>query len=403
MIRIAFFCSFAVSFVACAAIADDWPKWRGADRSGVSNETDWASADWPKDGPAILWRASVGTGFSSIVVADGRLLTLGNQDDVDTLHCLDAGTGESKWTFEYPAPLDDRYFEGGPTSTPTIDGDRVYILSRAGDLACLETASGKTVWTKSLPSDHGVEIPGWGFAGSPVVIDKHLYLSVGQSGMKLDKATGEVVWQSEGEAGYMTPLMIDVDGRAVLVVASGKFYQGVDPESGDVLWRKRWLTNFGCNAADPIFFDRRLFISSGYNRGSTLLDLGVETPEAIWETKDFQNQWSSSVLMEGFLYGVDGNDTGDRFLKCLDARSGEVKWSETGYGSASLIAAAGQLIVLSDSGELVVAPASSEKFVPTARAKILTGKCWTMPVLSRALLYARNAVGDLVCVDLRKK
>ncbi len=338
-----------------------------------------------------------------MVVSEGRLFTLGNESDVDTLHCLDAMSGESKWTFDYPAPLDDRYFEGGPTSTPTVDGDHVFVLSRAGDLACLEVTSGKVLWSKNLPAEHSVEIPGWGFAGSPVVVDKHLYLSVGESGMKLDKATGVIEWQSEGEAGYMTPLMIEVGDKLVLIVASGKFYQGVDPETGDVFWRKRWLTNFGCNAADPIYRDRCLFISSGYNRGAALLDLSIENPEAVWENKDFQNQWASSVLIDGFLYGVDGNDTSERLLKCVDFQTGAVKWSEAGFGSASIMAASGKLLVLSDTGKLLVAPASAEKFAPTAKADILSGKCWTTPVLSHALLYARNAAGDLVCVDLRKK
>jgi outer membrane protein assembly factor BamB len=382
--------------------ADDWPNWRGPNRSGVSNENQWID-QWPADGPSIRWRAEVGTGFSSIVVANGRVFTLGNQDDIDTLCCFSATDGQVLWKYAYPAPLDDRYFEGGPTSTPTIDGDSVYMLSRAGELASLNLHDGAIRWSKNLVEEAAVEVPGWGFSSSPVIDGEHLYLGVGQSGMRLDKTTGEILWQSEGEAGYMTPLMIEFAGRQMLIVASGKFYQAVDPESGEVLWRKRWLTNFGCNAADPIFSDGKLFISSGYNRGSALLELTDDEPTVVWETKDFQNQWSSSILINNCLFGVDGDDTGDRFFKCIDFSKGEVLWSEVGLGSASVIAADGKLIILSDSGELIITPADRTKFAPTARASILSGKCWTTPVLSDGLLYARDASGSLICLDLRKR
>jgi outer membrane protein assembly factor BamB len=380
--------------------ADDWPTWRGIHRDGVSRESDWQT-NWPASGPKIRWKSNIGTGFSSIVVSKGKAYSLGNQDDTDTLFCLNVENGHILWRHDYPSPLDDNNFDGGPTSTPTVDDDRVYILSRAGDLVCLESESGEVQWAKNLPTEAGVEVPGWGFASSPVVINSHLLLNVGQSGMKLDKMTGDVLWQSDGESSYMTPLAIEVDGKSILIVASGKFYQGIDLETGEQLWKQRWLTNFGCNAADPIFHEGKLFISSGYNRGSALLDITSDSPKVLWETKEFQNQWSSSVLLKDHLYGVDGNDTGDRHFKCLDIRTGEVRWSAFGLGSASVISAAGKLIVLSDQGEIVIAEASSESFQPIARASILNGKCWTMPILSNGHLFARNAAGDVVCVDLR--
>lgn len=380
--------------------ADDWPTWRGVRRDGISTETNWTT-NWGTEGPKIRWRRNIGTGFSSIVVSRGKAISLGNQDDTDSLFCLDVENGNTLWRYDYAAPLDDNNFDGGPTSTPTVDDNRVYILSRTGNLVCLDFESGKVNWTKNLPEEAGVEIPGWGFASSPVVVDSYLILNVGQSGMKLDKMTGEVVWQSEGESAYMTPLAIEVGGKNWLVIASGKFYQGIDRETGEQLWKQRWLTNFGCNAADPIFHEGKLFISSGYNRGSALLDLTSESPQILWESKEYQNQWSSSILLNGFLYGVDGNDTGDRFFKCLDFSTGEVRWSIDGLGSASVIAAANKLIILSDQGELVVAEASPEKFEPIARGSILSGKCWTTPVLANGHLFARNAAGELVCVDLR--
>ena len=384
-----------------SVLADDWNHWRGPDRNGISRETNWIDT-WTTAGPKLIWKARVGTGFSSIVVSENRLFTVGNSDDIDTVHCFDASTGNLVWKHSYPCPLDDRFFEGGPTSTPTVDGSRLFILSRTGDAMCLDAKTGAVHWSKNLPEETGADVPGWGFAGSPIVLDERLFLSVGQSGTALDKSTGEVLWKSEGEAGYMTPLPLRGLNRPTIVIASGKFYHGVDPATGEVQWRQRWLTTFGCNAADPIAHNQQLFISSGYNRGSALLDLSVTPPSILWETKEYQNQWSSSVLVNGYLYGVDGDDTGERSFKCLELESGKISWSFEGLGSASVLAAGERLIVLSDQGELVIAPASHEEFKPTARSKVLDGKCWTVPTLANGLLYCRSAAGDMICVDFRK-
>ena len=391
-----------VAFCACApTFGEDWPCWRGPERNGISREDNWNDS-WSDSGPVRLWKADVGIGFSSMTIANGRVYTIGNTEDVDSVVCLDTLSGKVLWKHSYACPLDDKFFEGGPTSTPTIDGDTVFVLSRTGEIKSLKASSGEVQWSKNLPSELGVDVPGWGFAGSALVLGDQLILSVGQSGTALHKSTGDVVWQSEGEAGYMTPFPIQTSATSSVIIASGKFYHAVDPVTGSVQWRQRWLTTFGCNAADPIAQDGRLFISSGYNRGSALLELNGDAPRFVWETKDFQNQWSSSILVDGFLYGVDGNETGDRSLKCVELKSGEIRWSVEGFGSASLFAAGKNLVLLTDQGELVVAPASPEAFRSKSRAQVLAGKCWTVPVLANGLIYCRNAEGELVCLDVRK-
>jgi outer membrane protein assembly factor BamB len=383
-----------------ACIANEWPCWRGTDRTGIATNEVCDPATL-SNGPNIVWKNQIGVGFSSMVIAQGKLVTIGNQDDQDRVQCFETTDGKPCWEHSYPAPLDDRYFEGGPTSTPTIDGDRVYFLSRAGDVGCLRLQDGTVVWTKNLVEELSIDVPGWGFSSSPVVHEDRLLLNVGSSGMVLNKATGELLWHSEGEAGYMTPLVFGQGDKKIMIVASGKYYQAVRLSDGEVLWKQRWLTNFGCNAADPVVRDNQLFISSGYNRGSGLLDLADDSAELRWETKDFQNQWSSSILVDDHLYGIDGNDTGERFLKCLSWKSGDIAWSAEGFGSASILATKEYLLVLSDTGELIIAPISPKSFEPVARAKILDGKCWTVPILVDGQLYARNAIGDLIRVDLR--
>ena len=396
------FLSWATS-AELSCFAEDWPRWRGPNRDGIVVDESWTDR-WPASGPPVVWRTNVGTGFSSIVVVGDCLYTAGNQDEMDSLYCLRTSDGSVVWQHRYPSPLDDRFFEGGPTASPTLDQDRVFYLSRGGEVGCLDAKSGDCLWSKNLPEETGVDIPGWGFAGSPVILGDWLVLNVGQSGFALDKTDGSVRWQSEGEAGYLTPLLIDLGGEQgrQWITASGKFFYGIGLEGGEVLWRYRWLTNFGCNAADPIYHQQRLFISSGYNRGSALLDLSQGAPQLVWETKEFQNQWSSSILLEGFLYGVDGNDTGEQQLKCIGWDDGQVRWSVTGLGAASLLASQGKLLVLSDRGELVIAKASPAAFDPGARAQIISGKCWTVPTLANGRLYVRNASGEVVAIDLRK-
>ncbi len=326
---------------------------------------------------------------------------MGHANDADTVFCIDAEKGQVVWKHSYDSPLDDRFFEGGPTATPTVDDERVYSLGRQGDLFCFDAATGKIQWSKNVAQEAGVRIPGWGFSASPVVHDDRLILNVGQSGMAIHKQTGEILWKSgDSDAGYMTPFPIQIDGRWFALIASGKFYQCVRLENGEVVWKHRWLTTNGCNAADPLVQGNLAFISSGYGRGAALLSFDAASAQVVWANTEMQNQLQSSVLVDGYIYGFDGDEGGEVQLKCLELASGEVRWSFSGLGAGSLMVADKHLIVLSDSGELLVAPVSNSLFKATAKAKILEGKCWTVPVLSNGKIYCRNAAGDLACVNV---
>jgi len=397
-------CALPAVCIAVAGVrAADWPQWRGPGLSGVSEETDWTH-QWPPQGPPVAWKAAVGTGFSSVAVSDGRLLTMGNEDNTDTVFCLDAATGKPLWKHSYECPLDDRLFEGGPTSTPTIDEGRVYTLSRQGHLFCFQAETGEILWSKNVRQEAGVRLPGWGLAGSPLVHGDLLVLTVGEAGTALDKKTGKLVWTSaDKEAGYASPVPVRHGDRRLVLVPSGKFFHAVDVQTGKEAWRHRWLTNYGCNAAEPIESEGQVFLSSGYNRGSALLRLTDAEPEVVWETKEFQNQFSSSVLLRGYLYGIHGSTDGKRALKCVEFKTGKVQWSEEGFSPGSLAAAGDRLIVLGEQGELVIVEASPGGFKALARAQVLSGKCWTVPVLSGGRIYCRNAEGDLVCLDVRMK
>jgi outer membrane protein assembly factor BamB len=384
-----------------AARADDWPCWRGPNHNGISAETRWLDA-WPKDGPPVVWRAAVGTGFSAVAVSRGRLYAMGNADDKDTVFCLDAVTGKQLWTHAYDAPRDPNNFEGGPTATPAADGDRVYTMSRQGDLFGFDAATGKIVWSKNVVKEANQRVPTWGLAGSPVIHDDFLLLNLGEAGIALDKATGKVVWSSaNGDPGYSSPVPFRRGGEWFALVSSGDAYAAVNVRTGKELWRVSWRTRYGVNAADPIVAGDQVFVTSGYDKGAARLKMAEGEPAVVWQNKNLRNQINSSVLVDGFLYGFDGDTSSRAKLKCVDWKTGAVRWEEEGFGCGSLAAAAGKLMVLSDGGELVIAPASPEKFRPSARAKVLDGKCWTVPVLANGRIYCRSADGDLACVNVR--
>jgi len=386
-----------------AATAGDWPHWRGPERNGMSAETAWTS-NWPSTGPKVAWQAEVGIGFASFAVAEGRAYTTGNTDNTDTLYCFDAATGKAIWHHAYPADLGDKYFEGGTTGTPTVEDGKVYQLSRWGDVFCLDAATGKVIWKKNVQEETQARLPDWGFSGSPLVWKNLLILNVGQSGLALEKSTGKIVWKSdEKAAGYSTPLPYLKGEETLVALASGKAYMGIKPQTGEVVWEFPWNTSYGVNASDPIITGEKVFISSGYNKGAALLDTSVNPPTVVWQSRNMRNQMNPPVLIDGHLYGVDGNEGKDASLKCMVLATGEVKWSETSVGAGSVMAANGKLIVLSETGELIIAKATPDAFQPLARASVLTGRCWTVPVLSDGRIYCRNAEGRVVCLDVSAK
>lgn len=402
MYRCVVYVSFVIASSVHLASAEDWYRFRGPRLDGVANETEWRKR-WPQNGLPVSWTADVGIGFSSVVVSENRVYTIGNRDNVETLVCLDEHNGQTVWKHEHPAPIDPYEFEGGPTSTPTIDGEQVFTLSRRGEVFAVNKQTGQVDWHVNVADLADVRIPGWGFAGSPLVSGDRLILNVGDAGVGLDKSSGALVWRSaDKDAGYSTPVPIPDSDPSRVILGSARSYVCVEADSGEEVWRQRWLTTFGCNAADPLVDSGKVFLSSGYNRGCALLELqGKQSPEVLWQHKEMQNQLSSSVMVDGLIYGIHGDvDQGPK-LRCLDWSSGEVVWTEQSVRPGGLMAADGHLILLSDDGELLIAKVSAAGFDLTARQRVMKEKCWTAPVLSGGRIYCRGATGTLVCIDVR--
>lgn len=390
---------FAFSVGVSFAHAEDWPIWRGPAHDGISREADW-QINWPADGPKQLWKAPVGIGYSSMSVSEGRVFTMGNTDDVDLVSAFDAVNGKALWVHKYDCEAKDPNKYHGTRVTPTVDGPRVYSLSRHGHFFCLEAASGKVVWSKNFGADYGAETPRWGFAGSPLVYGNLLITEVGGNGSSVvafDKVTGREVWKAGSDkVAYSSIVPFGPKGKESLAVLSGAGIVGRSPADGAELWRAEWKTSYDVNAATPIVTDGRVFVSSGYGKGCALIDFSSGTTKTLWENKNMRNHVGTCVLVDGHLYGFD-----ERELKCLDLATGEEKWSERKYGKGSLLLAGRHWIVYSDRGYLAVADITPEGCTELTGFQALEGKdTWAIPVLANGLLYCRN-LDELACYDVR--
>jgi outer membrane protein assembly factor BamB len=306
----------------CLGYADDWPRFRGPSQDNVSSEKGWLDV-WPDQGPKIAWKADVGLGYSSFVVAQNRAYTIGHANKTDTIFCFDAATGAQIWKHSYAAELGAKYFQGGTTGTPTIEKDRLYWLGRWGDLFCFEASSGNIIWSTNVHRVTGIRIPDWGYTGAPYIHQDLLVLNVGDAGIGVNKNSGQLVWSSANkDSGYSTPLRLQQGSNPLVVFGSGESYVTVNPESGKESWRIEWDTDYGVNAADPIISSNRIFISTGYDEGAALFDLKFTPPKQLWKSKVLRTQLNAAVLYQGYIYGFDGDTGNDNPLKCVEFESG---------------------------------------------------------------------------------
>jgi outer membrane protein assembly factor BamB len=387
-----------ITLCSLNAAAIDWPQYGGAERNWIFPETGWSS-QWPNDGPKKLWEASVGIGFSSFAVVDGMAYTVGYADEKDTLYAFKVDSGEVAWKQSYPAPLLDKYYEGGPGGTPTIHEGKLYIVNKVGDFFCFDAKSGNQVWMKDLKKDIGSKVPEWGFAGSAWIEGDNVILDMGKV-VAFDKTSGKVVWQTEDYgAAYSSPIAFNLEGQRCIAVCPNYGLVIVDAKTGKEICKHPWETKYGVNAATPVIIGNTIFISSGYDHGCALIEVSKDKkPKVLWENTDMRNQFNTSIHWEGGIYGFD-----EDLFKCLDVKTGKVKWEAEDLGKGSVILVDGKLVILSESGELLTAEPSVEAFKPISRAQVLGGKCWTAPVLSGGKVFARNAAGDVVCIDVSGK
>ncbi len=387
--------------IACSlAQGEDWTRWRGPQYDGVSRDTA-VTLPWTAD-PKVLWEVTIGPAFSAVSGAGDLVYTCGTEDDQQVLFCLAASNGEIVWKKAFAGEVADRQGGDGTRATPTVDDGRVYIFGGEGTLLCADAKTGDKIWSKEFDNP-----PRWKYSGSVLIEENLAIISPGGSDgglLALNKETGDVVWKgAEADAGYATPYPFTIDGRRCICGVLAKEISVVDAETGDELWGMPWVTKYDVNAATPIYDNGHLFVSSGYGHGSVLVKLETDgdqlTSTTVWESKAILNKFQTCILLDGKLYGAD-----ERNFKCVDFLSGNEVWSMNRVAGQSarhgtLVLCQGQLVFLSEKGQLCVAKASPDGYDAEGASQVLDGRCWTVPTLHNGRLYVRN-LEKLVCLDL---
>ena len=383
-----------------------WTDFRGPLRDGNYRERP-IRADWPPEGLEPLWRQPIGGGYASFVVARGRAFTIEQRGGEEVVAAYDPVTGRELWTNAWTASFREMMGGDGPRATPTWFDGRVYALGAQGELRCLDEVTGRVVWRTNILEDAGAKNLQWGMAASPLIVDDTVVVLPGGSGGKsvaaYDRRSGQHAWSAlDDQAGYSSPMLVTLAGVRQILVFTGSRMAGITADRGELLWEYPWTTQFGVNASQPLLVgDNRVFVSTGYGTGAGLVEItrngDTLVPREIWRSNRMKNQFSSSVLHDGFIYGLD-----EAILACLDARTGDLKWKGGRYGYGQVMLAGDRLIVLSEQGDLALVRATPEKHDELARFAVLEGKTWNHPAMSGGYLLLRN-INEMVAFDLRPR
>lgn len=390
--------------------ANDWPQWRGPHRDGVSSETDLLTV-WPDGGPKLLWEQKTGEGYSTVVVAKGRVFTMFQEQTNETVVCWDESTGKEHWRFSYPARYTNQYGDG-PRSTPTVAGDFVYTIGGTGIMHCLDAFSDKPakrdIWRKDLQAEFNAEVPKWGFACSPLVEEGRVFIQPGgpngNSLAALDAKTGAIVWKKNDDiASFSSPMPATFHGQRHILFFTGERLISVLPGTGEKLWDYAWPIEFQCNIATPIVVNDYVFISSGYGRGCAMLKIenigDTWQPALVYKNRKMRNHFSTCVRHQDHLFGFD-----DSNLKCMNLLTGEVRWTERGFDKGSVLLAGDQLIIHGENGIIALADAAPDRYREKSRFSFTTQRtaCWSIPVVANGRLYVRDQ-HKLGCYDVKAR
>lgn len=399
--------------VPASETSQEWTQWGGPHRNFISDATGLADS-WPAAGPRQLWSRPLGNGHSTIIVENGRLYTM-YRPEADGLRreefatsesviALDATNGETLWEHSYASePLNFR-FGAGPHATPLVVGDRLFTAGTNKQIHAFDKQTGKLLWSHDLVAEYGAPrtlirpAVTAGYASSPLAYGDTVIVTAGgdnQSVMAFRQDNGDLVWTSgDFLISPSSPILIDLAGQVQLVVVGGQTINGLNPDTGEILWSHPHDTDGDMNNTTPIWGDDNLlFVSSAYNGGSRGLRLdktreGTKVKEE-WFTRDMLVMYGTTIRLGDFIYGSSGG-FGPAFITALDLRSGTTTWKERGLSRAHLLYADGKLILLDEDGNLVLAHVSPTGMTVHSRAEVLTGRSWTAPTLAGTTLFLRD-------------
>ncbi len=403
---------------------NDWPQWRGPKRDGLCTETGLLQS-WPMDGPRLLWNSKtvnrgkgIGTGYSSVSIAAGRIFTMGDRGKEGFVFALDEETGKERWATRISIGKGD-----GPRCTPTVDGPRLYALSRTGDLVCLQAATGKLIWQKNYKTDfNGRMMSGWEYSESPLVDGDKLICTPGGDEaalVALNKLTGAVVWKAPipnaSGSGYASVVVAEAAGRRQYITLLGpsRGLVGVDASTGKFLWSYKRIANGTANIPTAVVQGDLVFTSTGYGSGAALLQLvadgqgGVTAKELYFlRGQELQNHHGGVVLIGDHLYGGHGHNQGAPF--CVNFKTGKFAWgperNAPGGGSAAVVYADGHVIFRYQDGVVALVEATPDSFRLKSRfntPRVGNSPHWPHPVVAHGRLYLR-CPDQLLCYDLKK-
>src|SRR5579872_379167 len=349
----------ALFALAVAAVAADWPQFLGPNRDGKSPEKGLLDT-WPKKGPPPLWSVKVGEGYAGPVVVGKRVVLFHHAGDEEVIECFDTDKGQSQWKFAYPTKYQDQLGKGdGPRATPLIAGGKVYAYGPEAVLTCVELASGKKVWQKSLHDQYKMRPSYFGAGTSPLVEGDLLLLNVGAKGagvVAFNKDSGKEVWTAtDQDASYASPVAATIDGVRHVIFFTREGLLSLDPATGKERFSKRWRARIAAsvNAASPLVVGDEIFVSASYQTGALLVRAKKDSVEEIWSNdRSLSCHFNTPVVHDGFLYGIDGRQEEGGRLRCIEWKTGKVRWTQENFGCASLLLADGHIIALKEDGEL---------------------------------------------------
>ncbi len=410
---------------AAPAAGADWPQYRGASHDGSTVEK--ISLKWPGTGLRQIWKQPTNNGFSSFAVAAGKAFTQVTREiegaEREVVIALDSNTGKELWAT--PVGMAKYGHDGGnsgapnnkggdgPRSTPTVDGGKVYVLTSDLLLVCLDAQSGKQAWSRDLIKEHQGRNISWKNAASPLLDGDRIFVAgggAGQSLLAIDKKDGNVIWKAQDETiTHSTPVAATILGVRQVIFFCKSGLVAVDAKDGALLWKQSFPFNVS-TAMTPIVAGDIVFCSAGYNVGAGAYRISKNgntfTSTELWRTNGNQpvaNHWSTPVYHDGHLYGMfQFKEYGGGPLKCVELSTGQVKWSQPGFGAGNVIRVGDHILALSDAGQIVLLKATPTAYTEVGRMIALDGKCWSTPVLANGHIYARSTK-EAVCLDISGK
>ncbi len=423
--------AFLFAILATQSPADDWPQWRGPHRDGVWRETDLVDR-FDTSQIELKWRVSIGSGYCGPTVADGRVYVMDLQNEPEQgerVLCLDASDGKPLWQFFYVCPYRDVKYPAGPRAAVTLDEGRAFALGAKGHFHCLNARTGQLLWKKTPGRDYDVDVPIWGIASAPLVVDDLIIAQVGAADgaclIAWEKSTGRRRWQAlDDRASYSAPILIEQAGQAVVVCWTGENLAGLDPHDGTVHWKVPFkAAKMIINVPTPVVDANRIFLTAFYD-GAMMVGLASDelAAEQLWRRRGFSEKQTDALhsmivtpIFDGdHIYGVDSYGE----LRCLEADTGDRLWEDqtavprARWSNIHMVQNGNRVWMFNERGELLIAALSPDGFEEISRAKLVEpttaqlrqrgGVCWSHPAYAQKCIYARNDE-ELVCADLSAK